>query len=116
MAALVVTLGVGASAARAERTYSAGEVRQIMEIIETHAAGKRAREQKKKDDAARKQRVRAAKWRAALRMGAEIKAERARRDQETADAKEAHQVRRARLLHLLLGGRSGSGAVPRRAR
>lgn len=110
----MVTLGAGA--AHAERTYSAGEVRQILEIIETHAEQKRAREQRKKDAAAKKGRVRAAKWAEALRIGATIKADRARREREATDARDARDVRRARLLHLLTGGRSGSGPVSRRGR
>lgn len=110
----MVTLGAGA--AHAERTYSAGEVRQILEIIDTHVEQRRAKEQRKKDAAATKKRVRAAKWAEALRIGASIKAERASREREATDAKDARNVRRARLLHLLTGGRAGSGPVIRRGR
>lgn len=114
MAALVVTLGAGVANA-GERTYTRAEVAQILDIIDQHVARRAAKEQRAKDAAATRQRIRAAKMHVALRMAAEHKAERARSEQTKQATREAHQARRARLLHLLTGGRSGTGAV-RRAR
>jgi hypothetical protein len=112
MAALVATLAA-ATAQAGERTYSRAEVAAILDIIDTHVAERAAREQRKKDAAATRERVRAAKWAVALRMHADHEAAKASRADTKQKAKAARAVRRERLMHLRTGGRSGAGAVRR---